>query len=321
MGKGGVVVLGCGVVLLGGIALLFFVGVGLFASTAPAGGEFEDEYAPPQVTFPNGEPEIVSPDEDEPGDEGEEKEPEVGDGKEDTSSDSSASGDLFPSTIPVAKRGNLSNESFYKSKRILGDIHRDGRHEKTFYCGCDFRDKKPKHKSCGYRIKHTKERAGRIEYEHVVPASRFGRTFKEWTEGHKSCPGNGRGRDCAEDRSATYRLMQADLYNLQPAIGEVNGDRSNYEMAILDGEAREYGKCDVEIRDRKIEPAARIRGDIARTYLYMDWAYPGRVKLSKKERAMFMEWHRKDPPDKWERDRARRIEKVQGNRHPLLSGR
>jgi deoxyribonuclease-1 len=320
MAKVGVVAIGCGAVVLVGVAALVVTGAMLFVTTAPPGDhDFEPEISSPQVTFPDGPPDIEAPSEAET--EGDGEEHAGNDSKEGAGKTGSAGNSelKFPD-IPVAKRGNRANGSFYKSKRILGDIHRDGRHEKTFYCDCDFRKKDPVLKSCGYRIKHSRERAERIEYEHVVPASRFGRTFKEWTEGHPSCPGKGRGRDCAEDRSEAYQLMQADLYNLQPAIGEVNGDRSNYEMAILDGEAREYGKCDVEIRDRKIEPSERIRGDIARTYLYMDWAYPGRVNLSKKERAMFMQWHRADPPDRWEIERARRIEKIQGNRNPLLSG-
>ena len=70
--------------------------------------------------------------------------------------------------------------------------------------------------------------------------------------------------------------MQADMFNLYPAIGEVNGRRSNYSMAIINGEKREFGKCDVEIKNRKVEPREEIRGEIARTYLYMDSVYPGR---------------------------------------------
>lgn len=320
MAKGGVVAIGCGAVVLLSVLVLVATGVMLFIASAPPDGqEFEPEISSPQVTFPDGQPDIEAP---APESESEDKDTSAA-GKEHEGEEggevASGSSELKFPDVPVAKRGNRANGSFYKSKRILGDIHRQGRHEKTFYCGCNYRDKDPALRSCGYRIKHSKERAERIEYEHVVPASRFGRTFKEWTEGHPSCPGKGRGRDCAEDRSEAYQFMQADLYNLQPAIGEVNGDRSNYEMGLLDGEAREYGKCDVEIRDRMIEPTERIRGDIARTYLYMDWAYPGRINLTKKERAMFMAWHHKDPPDKWELDRARRIEKVQGNRNPLLA--
>ena len=60
--------------------------------------------------------------------------------------------------------------------------------------------------------------------------------------------------------------MEADMYNLFPAIGEVNGLRSNYSMTIIKGEFREFGKCDVEIK-KKIELRDEVRGDIARTYM------------------------------------------------------
>ena len=59
-----------------------------------------------------------------------------------------------------------------------------------------------------------------------------------------------------------YKLMQADMFNLYPVIGEVNGRRSNYSMLILEGEKIEFGKCDVEIRNKKIEPKESIRGEI-----------------------------------------------------------
>jgi deoxyribonuclease-1 len=67
-----------------------------------------------------------------------------------------------------------------------------------------------------------------------------------------------------------YHYMEADLYNLQPSIGEVNQLRANYSMAMIPGETRAFGPCDLEIEDRKIEPRPDIRGDIARTYFYMD---------------------------------------------------
>ena len=85
-----------------------------------------------------------------------------------------------------------------------------------------------------------------------------------------------KGRNCAKKMAPAFRFMEGDLHNLQPAIGEVNGLRSNYSMAMIEGEAREFGACDVEIADRKIEPRPAIRGDIARIYLYMDASYPGR---------------------------------------------
>ena len=118
-----------------------------------------------------------------------------------------------------------------------------------------------------------------------------------------------------------YRRMQSDMYNLYPSIGEVNGRRSNYSMAIIEGEKREFGKCDVEISRRKVEPRESIRGEIARTYLYMDSVYPSRGIISKKNRKLFESWNQSDPVDEWECERARRIERIQVNRNDVVMGR
>jgi deoxyribonuclease-1 len=127
-----------------------------------------------------------------------------------------------------------------------------------------------------------------------------------------------KGRRCAEKVNQDYMRMQADMYNLYPAIGEVNGRRSNYSMAIIVGEEREFGGCDVEIKNQQIEPRESIRGEIARTYMYMDSAYPSRGIISKKNRKLFEAWNEIDPVDKWECDRAKRIERIQGNSNPVV---
>jgi deoxyribonuclease I len=116
-----------------------------------------------------------------------------------------------------------------------------------------------------------------------------------------------------------FRYMEGDLHNLEPAIGEVNGLRSNFSMAMIEGEAREFGACDVEIADRKIEPRPAIRGDIARIYLYMDSAYPGRGIISEKNRPLFEAWYREDPVDPWECERDRRIAALQGNHNAFVA--
>jgi deoxyribonuclease I len=116
-----------------------------------------------------------------------------------------------------------------------------------------------------------------------------------------------------------FRYMEGDLHNLQPAIGEVNGLRSNYSMAMIEGEERQFGACDIEIADRKIEPRTAIRGDIARIYLYMDASYPGRGILSEKNRPLFEAWNSEDPVDTWECERDRRIAALQGNHNPFVA--
>ena len=89
-------------------------------------------------------------------------------------------------------------------------------------------------------------------------------------------------------------------------------------MAIINGEKREFGKCDVEIKNKKVEPKESIRGEIARTYMYMDSVYPGRGIISKKKRELFDAWSQSDPVDEWECERAKRIEKIQGNRNDVV---
>ena len=223
---------------------------------------------------------------------------------------------------PGLPQGNETITSFSKAKRELGEIHAEGGHETTFYCGCHYTEKRVDLRSCGYRVRRNPTRAGRVEYEHVVPASRYGHAFDEWIEGHAECVDSRgepyKGRDCARRASPAFALMEADMYNLQPAIGEVNGDRLNYEVGEIEGEAREYGACDVEIDDQRAEPAPAIRGDVARTYRYMAWAYPQQMALTPREIALFERWDRDDPVDEWERDRAQRIEAIQGNPNPFV---
>jgi len=95
--------------------------------------------------------------------------------------------------------------------------------------------------------------------------------------------------------------MEADLYNLMPESAETNRLRSNYQMGTISGEDREFGSCDVEIKDRTFEPRPEIQGDIARMYFYMDQAYPGRGIVSRQLRPLLKVWNKEDPVDDWNR--------------------
>ncbi len=54
--------------------------------------------------------------------------------------------------------------------------------------------------------------------------------------------------------------------------------------------------------------------------MYMDWAYPGHGVLSRSNQKLFDAWNKEDPVDDLERERARRIEAIQGNRNPFIWG-
>ena len=219
-----------------------------------------------------------------------------------------------------AKDGNQLIESFSKAKKILKNIHKDN--PVTFYCQCEYERNKPNWNSCGFLFRKDKKRASRIEWEHVLPASYFGVKFDTWKNGHHDCENkNGKkfkGRKCTEKIHSAYRKMQADLYNLQPAIGEVNGLRSNYQIGIINGESREFGNCDIEINNKIVEPTEKIRGNIARTYLYMEHAYPKFVIFNKNLKSLIKKWDEMDPVDEWECFRAEKINKIQGNVNQVL---
>lgn len=151
-------------------------------------------------------------------------------------------------------------ESFSKAKKLLmSKVYFD--HRETVYCAATFDARKNITLPRGYESNKYKKRAKRVEWEHVVPAENFGRTFVEWREGDSKCvtkQGKSyKGRRCANKASKEYRLMQSDLYNLYPAIGAVNAMRSNYNFTMLPGDKSDFGSCEMKISHRKAEPPLR----------------------------------------------------------------
>lgn len=216
-------------------------------------------------------------------------------------------------------RGNTREDSFQGAKRTLErSVYHD--HRITLYCQAPYAEDGTVRLPEGFSTTKHQVRAARIEWEHVVPAENFGRTFPEWRDGDPVCRdrrGPFKGRKCAERVSREYRLMQADMYNLYPAIGAVNALRSNHNFAMLPGAPSAFGSCAVKIEGNKVEPPEQARGTIARSTKYMAWAYP-RFQLSRQQEQLMDAWDALHPVDQWECIRARRIEAVQGNENPLV---
>jgi deoxyribonuclease I len=224
-------------------------------------------------------------------------------------------------TIQVFADGNETIKSFRTAKKMITKIYLN--HSKTFYCGCHYSDKTIDRGVCGFISRKNSTRAKRVEWEHVVPAHYFGKSYKEWKFGHSLCKTKSgksyKGRRCVAKIYPEFKRMEADLYNIVPAIGEINRARSNYPMNLIAGENRKYGVCDIEVENKTIEPTENIRGDIARTYFYMDWAYPDRGIVSNRNRKLFQTWNNSDPVDTWECLRVDMIFKSQGNQNPFVS--
>ncbi len=203
--------------------------------------------------------------------------------------------------------------SFSKAKKEAIKIYFD--HPTSFYCGCDIswqgKKGKPDLDSCGYQVRKQLKRASRIEWEHVMPAWNFGHQRQCWQDGgRKNCTRNDK----------VFKAMEADLHNLTPTVGEVNGDRSNYRFSQWNGmDGVSYGMCEMQVnfKQRKVMPPDRARGSIARTYLYMSKKYD--LKLSKSEQQLMVAWNKQYPIDDWECIRNQRIKHIQGNENPFVT--
>jgi deoxyribonuclease I len=224
---------------------------------------------------------------------------------------------LLHSTISYSQ-GNAKILSFKEAKPLLEKIHTH--HQYTLYCGCKYSGKTVDLKSCGYKVHKDAKRAARKEWEHVVPAEAFGKSFAEWRTGSPNCIKRGKkykGRKCAR-KNPVFAKMEADLFNLYPEIGELNGLRSNYSMTAFGKRERRpssktFGECKAIVSDRKFEPMDMAKGIVARTYMYMHKAYPGKGIISEKNTKLFGAWHQMFPVTEWECKRARAIASVQGN--------
>lgn len=106
--------------------------------------------------------------------------------------------------------------------------------------------------------------------------------------------------------------IESDLHNLQPSIGEINGDRSNFMYDELKNQNSNYGKCQMKIDFKKklVEPPERAKGMIARTYFYMSKEY--KIAIPKKQNRLFKIWDKKFPVTKWECKREQLIFQIQG---------
>ena len=227
----------------------------------------------------------------------------------------------------IAEPPEAPPERFAKAKQLARDqVYGD--RPITFYCGCyysprgtsggviDFSD-------CGFSARKNTKRAARLEWEHVVPASRIARHRRCWAKGHGKC--SRKGRRCCEKKGVDdwARLAINDLHNLVPSVGEINGDRSNHPYGIVEGEGRLYGACDFELggSPKRAEPHDHIHGNAARVWLYVNETYlePEGKGLSSSEVQLFEEWSEADPVGDWELERDARIEEIQGNSNPFVA--
>lgn len=152
----------------------------------------------------------------------------------------------------------------------------------------------------------------------MVPAATFGKRLPGW-EGDPKCSGQ-RGRDCVRMTSKRFNRMEADLYNLRPAVGSVNELRGSRALTEVPGN-KTLGRCIFEAEGGRAEPKDAVKGDVARIYLHMEATYPGLRIVDPRDRDDYERWDRKDPVDAAECALYARIEKLMGYPSPVVTPR
>lgn len=211
-----------------------------------------------------------------------------------------------PATFTEAKV--IAKQKIYldQANSSMGDL----------YCGCKWTwvgksGGRIDAKSCGYETRKQQSRAARTEWEHIVPAWTFGHQRQCWQSG---------GREQCVDTDPVFRAMEADLFNLYPAVGEVNGDRSNFNYGMASGVAPQYGQCTtkVDFQERAAEPRDEVKGLVARTTFYMFDRY--KLNMSRQQQQLLMAWDKQYPVSAWEKERDRRISAIMGHSNPFVTG-
>ncbi|MHA6495321.1 endonuclease [Pseudomonas borbori] len=198
-------------------------------------------------------------------------------------------------------------KTFAAAKKIAWQLYAE--RPTTFYCNCTYSGNRVNLGSCGYRVRKQLRRAQRLEWEHVVPA---------WVIGHqRQCWQQGGRRNCTRS-DPLFKAAEADLHNLVPSIGELNGDRSNYALGMLSERPTQYGACPmvVNFKAKTAMPPERARGASARIYLYMADRY--RLRLSKQDRRTYEAWNRQYPISEWERWRNQKVGCAMGHGNPYV---
>ncbi|WP_241566997.1 endonuclease [Hahella sp. KA22] len=132
-----------------------------------------------------------------------------------------------------------------------------------------------------------------------------------WIRDNLEC---GTPRQCRENNEA-YRRMASDLHNIYPEDARFELERRAAKFEELGNEVK-ANECGIRQVFGIIDPPDDIKGDIARSLLYMHTTYnlPLYGNLDQLKR-----WSRADPPTPEEIARDIQIRELQGNSNPFIT--
>lgn len=130
------------------------------------------------------------------------------------------------------------------------------------------------------------------------------------------------------------RPMDGDAFNLRPADGSVNVERSNKDFGNVQPNGTRHPEAtECWYSADKWEPGPASKGQVARIIFYMATRYEGKngeldlevvnglntyPKPEHGDLATLLEWNREYPPSDFERRRNERIFTIQQNRNPFV---
>jgi endonuclease I len=115
--------------------------------------------------------------------------------------------------------------------------------------------------------------------------------------------------------SSRYSEARTDLYHLFPCQIEANSMRGNSPFVDIPGEPHGEGRV-FEVSGAGFEPPEAHKGIVARAMLYVSIEY--RLPLDDKQEAVLRKWAKEYPVLEEERERAQKIQSLQGNRNPFI---
>lgn len=199
--------------------------------------------------------------------------------------------------LPWPQGGQRTYQTYDEARRIFWrKLYPAGGTE--LYCGVSFD---------GGRAEAVNEK---MSVEHVFPADSIAET-------EPGCS----NRSCSATR--VQRAM-ADLQNLWPALQRVNSSRSKLRFGVLPSSvaARFPDICPAFRRgtgtQAVVEPRDGIKGDVARSLVYMHFVYGLPLEDAVSDKALLLAWMERDPPDAEEFRRNGLIAELQGTPNPLL---
>lgn len=179
--------------------------------------------------------------------------------------------------------------SFHSSKIYLKHLYTNQNNPKTFYCQALFDPAKGYALACPQGW--SKEDCA-VEWDHIVPAALLAKTLP--CSQKNSCPWNPHQsyRKCCQETSVEFAFREANVVNLMPSLRKMNRAKSHFLPGIVLDKPFVRTVCGVKFdkKTQTFEPPDRLKGWIARIYLYMDELYD--LPLSEHQRKLLRDWDR-----------------------------